>query len=158
MPFEIERKFLVASNGWKEGSDRGTPIRQGYLPTTPGVTVRVRTAGDSAFITVKGPSVHQGQMRLEYEYEIPLGHAREMLTILCQHPVIEKVRHQVRHGKCTWYVDVFGGRNEGLVLAEVEMDHLDVDVPLPPWAGPEVTGNPAYKNSTLAKLPQPASA
>ena len=152
MPVEIERKFLVQGDGWRDGS-RGVPIRQGYLPTTAEATVRIRCAGAAAFITIKGSSDREGLARPEYEYEIPLRDAEELLSTLCPHPVIEKTRHEVRFGKCKWYVDVFGDANEGLVLAEVEMDHVGVDVPLPPWIGREVTADPRYKNSSLAKRP-----
>lgn len=146
---EIERKFLVQGRPW-EGVP-GTPYRQGYLASGYGVTVRVRLAGDRAYLTVKGPT--SGFSRDEYEYPIPPGDAASMLETLCGGRLVEKTRHLLVHAGRTWEVDVFVGANRGLVLAEVELESEDAAVELPPWAGAEVTGDYRYANAFLARRP-----
>ena len=147
---EIERKFLVRDWSWREGAT-GVTYRQGYLSTARACTVRVRTGGGRAWLTVKGPA--RGLERLEFEYEIPPADADTMLDELCPHPPIEKTRYRVPFGGLVWEVDVFHGANEGLVLAEVELERADQPVELPPWAGEEVTGDPRYLNAHLAEHP-----
>jgi adenylate cyclase len=147
---EIERKFLVSSDSWAEGA-AGTPIRQGYLSSQPERTVRVRLAGGKATLTIKGLS--RGATRDEYEYEIPKSDADLMLDQLCERPILEKTRYRVPFRGLTWEVDVFGGDNEGLVVAEVELGSEDQAVELPPWVGREVTGEPRYSNSNLVRKP-----
>ncbi|WP_024277060.1 CYTH domain-containing protein [Xanthobacter sp. 126] len=149
MPVEIERKFLVTSHAWREGA-RATPIRQGYL-SHDGATVRIRIADGDAFITVKGKT--QGLARAEFEYPIPLADARVMLETLCARPLIEKTRYSVQHAGRLWTVDVFEGENDGLVMAEVELDGIDQQVDLPDWVGEEVTSDPRYRNSSLVSAP-----
>lgn len=152
MSKEIERKFLVKSDGWRSASkDAGLVIRQGYLSSKRACTVRVRAHGDRAFITVKGAPV--GIVRAEYEYEIPLADAHEMLDTLCERPLIEKTRHEVKAPGGTWVVDVFAGDNEGLVVAEVELDEEGQAVELPRWVAQEVTDDPRYLNVNLVKHP-----
>jgi CYTH domain-containing protein len=151
MPQEIERKFLVTSDAWQRPGAPGERYRQGYLSVDPGRTVRVRVAGDNAFLTVKGPSA--GAARAEYEYPIPVAHAEEMLDRLCLRPLIEKTRHRVEHGGLTWEIDVFAGDNAGLVVAEVELDDEHQAIDLPPWAGREVTGDGRYANASLVTRP-----
>ena len=150
MPLEIERKFLVEGEAWR-GAWPVQPIRQGYLTTGDATTVRVRIAGERAYLTIKsargGPTT-----RAEYEYEIPLVHAAEMLP-LCHQPVIEKRRHAVPFDGRVWQIDEFAGANAGLVLAEIELDRPDRRLTLPPWAGPEVTADLRYRNSYLARHP-----
>ncbi len=153
MAKEIERKFLVASDAWRTGA-RGVPYRQGYLDTGAGCTVRVRVAGERAFLTIKGPP--QGAVRDEYEYPIPVADAEELLGRLCSGGCIEKVRHRVTHAGRVWEVDEFEGANAGLVLAEVELEHPDAEVALPSWLGTEVTGDPRYTNAALARHPRTA--
>lgn len=147
---EIERKFLVHTRDWASMSE-GVVYRQGYLPSKNRVVVRVRIAGERAFLTVKGPDL--GSARSEFEYPIPVADARQMLVELCEKPVIEKVRHRIDFGGHAWEVDVFHGDNEGLVLAEVELGSIDEPVALPPWAGKEVTGDSRYFNCSLVTRP-----
>ena len=148
MAVEIERKFLVLP-GWVP-RDAGDHIRQGYIAGSPECSVRVRTRADRAYLTIKGPTV--GLSRLEFEYAIPVADAVEMLGRLCT-VVIDKHRHLEVHGHHTWEVDVFHGANEGLVLAEVEMQSEGDVITLPPWADIEVTNDPRYRNSRLAREP-----
>ncbi len=147
---EIERKFLVKGNAWQEGAT-GTRYRQGYLNSQSDRTVRVREAGDQAFLTIKGPSL--GASRSEYEYLIPLQDARELLDTLCEQPLIDKVRYKIPYQGHLWEVDVFGAENEGLVIAEVELNAEDETIELPEWIGEEVTSDVRYFNSSLSKRP-----
>ncbi|MGG5809718.1 CYTH domain-containing protein [Falsiroseomonas sp. CW058] len=151
MPVEIERKFLVAGDAWRAAVEGpGTPMRQGYLsaPGAAGPSVRIRLAGDHAFLTVKGPG---GLVRAEFEYPVPPDHAAAMLD-LCPGAVLHKTRWSVPHGGHPWTVDEFHApaRLAGLVLAEVELPAADVAPPLPDWLGQEVTGDPAWTNAALA--------
>lgn len=147
---EIERKFLVTGNGWRDEAE-GTRYRQGFLSTEPERTVRVRVAGPRGSITVKGKTI--GATRQEFEYEIPLLEAQRMLDTLCKRPLIEKVRHTLRVGRHIWEVDVFEGENAGLVVAEVELESEDESFDKPDWAGDEVTADPRYFNSNLVAKP-----
>ena len=131
-----------------EGS--GERLQQGYLSTDPERTVRIRLVGERAWLTIKGRSI--GASRLEFEYSIPAADARQLLT-LCQSPLIDKTRHRVPFAGHTWEVDVFHGDNQGLVIAEVELEREGEDVQLPAWLGEEVTGDPAYYNSNLIRRP-----
>jgi adenylate cyclase len=146
---EIERKFLVKDDGWR-GLAPGVAYRQGYLPTT-GATVRVRIAGERGYLTIKGPT--QGVGRAEYEYEVPLADARELLDTLCARPQIEKRRYRIPVGKHVFEVDEFAGDNEGLVIAEVELKSADEPFERPAWVGEEVSHDPRYFNSALARHP-----
>jgi adenylate cyclase len=150
MAQEIERKFLVDAKKWRRPAD-GVRYRQGYLSTAKERTVRVRTAGDKAFLTVKGANV--GAVRAEYEYAIPLTDANEMLDRLCQRPLIEKIRYRVPHQGMVWEVDEFDGVNRGLITAEVELKREDQAVATPDWAGREVTSDPRYFNANLVRRP-----
>ncbi|MEC4804303.1 MAG: CYTH domain-containing protein [Jaaginema sp. PMC 1079.18] len=150
MPIEIERKFLVNSEDWR-GLAQGVLYRQGYLCTEANRTVRVRVAGDRAFLTIKGKT--QGHSRPEYEYTIPLPEAAAMLDTLCYRPLIEKTRYRIPIGDKVWEVDEFHGENQGLILAEVEL-HSEADaIDLPPWIGKEVSQDARYFNSYLARYP-----
>ena len=151
MGLEIERKFLVRDDSWRNAVDGEWRILQGYLATTERVTLRVRILGDSARLTVKGP--FRGISRSEYEYPIPVEDAWTMLQELAVLPVVDKVRYRVRHGGHAWDLDVFSGDNAGLVLAEIELQHPDERFELPLWAGLEVTGDPRYSNANLARHP-----
>ncbi len=146
---EIERKFLVTSDAWRAGA-AGLEIRQGYLSLDPERTVRVRLAGTDAWLTVKG--ITRGATRDEFEYEIPAADAAAMLDGLCTAHV-EKTRYPVRFGGQTWEVDEFHGANEGLIVAEIELDLEGSTVKLPPWIGAEVTDDPRYYNASLATNP-----
>jgi adenylate cyclase len=150
MGLEIERKFLVLGEAWKALGE-GTVYRQGYLSIDPERTVRVRCAGPRAFLTVKGAA--EGTARAEYEYEIDVGEAEAMLDGLCLRPLVEKIRYRVPFGGLVWEVDEFMGDNRGLVLAEVELVHVDQTVVLPDWVGEEVSGDPRYFNSHLVRQP-----
>lgn len=146
---EIERKFLLRNDDWRGAP--GRHLRQGYLSRGDGTTVRVRVADPDAWLTIKGPTV--GAARDEYEYAIPLADAQELLDRYCLPPLIEKFRHRVEHRGLTWEIDEFLGENAGLVLAEVELDDEHQQVPLPPWVGDEVTGDPRYYNASLSTHP-----
>ena len=150
MAKEIERKFLVASEDWRALA-RGSRYRQGYLSTVKERTVRVRTIDDKGFLTVKGITV--GATRSEYEYEIPAADADEMLNDLCEKPIIEKNRYKIPLGGVTWEVDEFLGTNDGLIVAEVELQSEDQSFPKPDWIGEEVTDDPRYFNSNLIARP-----
>lgn len=148
---EIERKFLLADDSWRERVESSTDMRQGYLSRRVEATVRVRVAGERAWLTVKG--ANHGAVRNEWEYEIPVAEAIEMLQSpgMSDGNVVEKTRHIVWHEGYRWEIDEFHGRHEGLVVAEVEMREADEDIPLPDFVGMEVTGDSAYYNSTLAR-------
>ncbi len=150
MAKEIERKFLVASEDCRALA-RGTRYRQGYLSTVKERTVRVRTIDEKGFLTVKGVTV--GATRSEYEYEIPAADADEMLNDLCEKPIIEKNRYKIPLGGVTWEVDEFLGVNDGLIVAEVELQSEDQYFPKPDWIGEEVTSDPKYFNANLIARP-----
>jgi adenylate cyclase len=147
---EIERKFLVKEQSWRERA-KGTAFRQGFLSTAPERTVRVRAAGGRGTLTIKSKSV--GARRAEYEYEIPHSDAEEMLDTLCERPLIEKVRYVLEHGGHTWEIDVFEGDNAGLIVAEIELGEEDEAFERPSWLGDEVTDDPRYFNSNLVSHP-----
>jgi adenylate cyclase len=147
---EIERKFLVVGEAWRTLGE-GTRYRQGYLSTVKERTVRVRRAGNKGALTVKGVSV--GATRKEYEYEIPVADADEMIDQLCEKPIVEKNRYRIPIGDLTWEVDEFLGVNEGLIVAEVELRSEDQPVDKPDWIGAEVTGDPRYFNANLVARP-----
>jgi adenylate cyclase len=149
MSQEIERKFLVTGNAWR--TDNGTLIRQGYLHNEIDGNVRVRTKGERAYLTVKSGT--SGITRLEFEYEIPLEEANQLLNELCQKPLIEKIRHEFYAGEFKWEVDEFLGRNAGLVMAEIELEDEAQDFPKPDWVGVEVSEDVRYLNANLVKNP-----
>jgi len=150
MAKEIERKFLIeVDQAWQ--TVKGEIYRQGYLSTVKERTVRVRTIGSQGYLTIKGLS--QGATRLEYEYDIPLEDARQMLDELCERPLIEKTRRKIDHDGLTWEVDEFFGENEGLIVAEVELEEEDQHFSRPTWAGEEVTHKPRYFNANLVNNP-----
>jgi len=150
MPVEIERKFLVKKD-LLPALRNGMHLVQGYLAISAEVTVRIRSKGENAFVTIKGKST--GLSRPEFEYEIPLQEAKEMLEKLCVKPLIEKTRYLISENGKQWEVDVFEKENEGLILAEIELMHEEQKIILPPWAGEEVTGNPDYYNVNLVRTP-----
>ena len=150
MPLEIERKFLVTDDGWRQPG-RGVRYRQGYLSTHPGRSVRVRSGAGKGFITIKGLTVNS--TRAEYEYPIPPADAEELLDTLCLKPLIEKTRYVVEHAGLRWEVDEFEGVNAGLLIAEVELASADQRIQLPPWVGAEVTDDPRYYNASLISHP-----
>ena len=149
MGTEIERKFLVREGAWREAGVE--TYRQGYLSTVKERTVRVRTINGKGYLTVKGITV--GASRLEFEYEIPVADAGELLDNLCEKPLIEKQRYKLDHGGLTWEIDVFFGDNEGLIVAEVELQSEDQVFERPDWVADEVTSDPRYYNANLISNP-----
>ena len=150
MALEIERKYLIDLEKISP-LENGIRIKQGYLSTNKNAVVRVRVKNDKAYLTIKGSN--SGIARLEFEYEIPLNEANEMLEKLCQKPVIDKTRYLINHENHTWEVDIFYGDNEGLVVAEVELSSEDEHINLPSWVKEEVSHDDRYFNSNLMKLP-----
>ncbi|WP_027137959.1 CYTH domain-containing protein [Gaetbulibacter saemankumensis] len=149
---EIERKFLVTSPKYKEESVKSTRIIQGFLNTHKERTVRIRLKGEQGFLTVKGMSSKDGLSRFEWETEISKSEAKDLLEI-CEPGVIDKVRYEVFVGSHTFEVDEFFGENEGLVIAEVELNSETEFFLKPDWLGKEVTGEVKYYNSELSKSP-----
>lgn len=149
MAVEIERKFLVKGDGWRSLAV-GSIYRQGYITTHTNTTVRVRIVGTQGYLTIKGPTA--GQARAEFEYPIPLEDAQEMLETLCDRPLIEKTRYKIEQGDLVWEIDEFMGENQGLILAEVELQHEHQSFDLPQWIDREVS-DPKYFNVNLAKHP-----
>lgn len=150
MGIEIERKFLLVGEAWKKLA-QGVRYRQGYLSTSKESTVRVRTIENTGYLTVKGKST--GATRSEFEYEIPVEDANAMLDQLCAKPLIEKNRYKIDYQGFTWEVDEFFGENQGLVVAEVELENEDQFYAKPEWVGAEVTEDQRYFNSNLARNP-----
>lgn len=150
MPREIERKFLLKNDAWRDLAHRRQVMSQGYLAGTERVSLRVRIAGDRAHLNIKSGGLVAS--RLEYEYEIPVDEARELLT-LCPGPLVEKIRHYVELGGFEWEIDEFGGTNTGLIVAELELDAEDQVFPRPAWLGAEVTHLRRYYNVSLVEHP-----
>ena len=151
MPIEIERKFLLANNDWKEHVNRSLRIRQGYMGEIDKASVRIRVQGDKANINIKSATL--SMRRMEYEYEIPLIEAEEMLDQLCKQPQVDKTRFIVEQGKFKCEIDEFYGDNEGLLVAEIELDDENEAFDKPQWLGEEVTEDPRYYNVNLIKQP-----
>ncbi|MDR1585528.1 MAG: CYTH domain-containing protein [Prevotellaceae bacterium] len=150
MSIEIERKFLLKSDAFKEEAHAHTHIVQGYISSIPERTVRIRIKGDSGFITIKGGSAKNGISRYEWEKKIPLEEARELL-LLCDPDIVDKTRYEVRAGDSLFEIDEFHGANQGLVLAEIELSSENEVFQKPEWLGEEVTGIACYYNVVLAK-------
>lgn len=148
MPIEIERKFLVVGEAWREVP--AVYYAQGYLNRDKARTVRVRIANNQAFLTVKG--ANQGARRCEFEYPIPVPDARELLC-LCEQPLIEKYRRNILHAGFVWEVDEFLGENTGLVVAEIELPDESTEFERPDWVGLEVTNDSRYYNANLSRYP-----
>lgn len=150
MRLEIERKFLVAGEGWRAAASGASEFRDGLLGQFAHGKVRIRLDGDKAWITVKG--ARQGIARPEFEYEIPLADAEAMLANLCHGRIIAKTRSFIPHGGLVWTVDEFRGPLEGVVLAEVELDAEEQALSPPDWVGAEVTGDLRFRQSTMLHL------
>lgn len=146
---EIERKFLLKNEDWRKGIIKSLYMKQGYICTEAEHTVRVRIAGSAAYITIKGRNTNIS--RPEYEYQIPIKDAKEMLEIFCSKSSLEKTRHIVEHKGHTWEVDEFMGIHKGLTLAEIELEREEEKFDMPDWLGQEVSNNPKYYNSNLVK-------
>ena len=151
MSTEIERKFLVCGD-FMDKATESTEIVQGYLSSSPGNTVRVRVRNGKGYITVKGKAGVSGIERYEWEMEIPVSDARELLKV-CEPFPVEKTRYLVPYGGHIFEVDVFHGENSGLVMAEIELDSADEAFEKPPWLGEEVSFDPRYFNAALAAKP-----
>lgn len=149
MSVEIERKFLVDTTKLKD-LPNGTVIKQGYIPTENQVTVRVRLKGEKAFLTLKGKS--EGISRTEFEYQVPMDEAEEMLGGFCGDR-IEKTRYEIAFGSHTWELDIFEGLNKGLVIAEIELQNENEQFDLPEWVTDEVSDDMRYYNINLMKNP-----
>jgi adenylate cyclase len=149
---EIERKFLLSSNDYKTESFKSTRIVQGFLNTHPMRTVRIRIKGDQGFLTVKGISNEAGTIRTEWEKEIDVDEAESLLK-LCEKGIIEKMRYEIKAGKHVFEVDEFFGENQGLTIAEIELNSENENFLKPNWLGKEVTGDIKYYNSQLSKQP-----
>ena len=152
MAQEIERKFLVKSEDFKREASKETRIIQGYLSSVPERTVRVRVKGEKGYITVKGVGSESGASRFEWEMEIPVKDVEDMLKI-CEPGVIDKTRYEIKAGKHTFEVDEFYGDNNGLIVAEIELESENEVFAKPAWLGEEVTGDARYYNSMLMKNP-----
>jgi adenylate cyclase len=151
MTVEIERKFLVKDDSWRSDVESQARVVQGYLANGDNATVRVRVKGNAAYLTIKGAT--SGISRMEYEYPIPVEDAWVMLRDLPVLPVVDKTRYRVRSGGHLWDLDLFARENEGLVMAEVELESEDEAFEMPEWAGEEVTGDARYYNVNLARHP-----
>ncbi|MES9903914.1 MAG: CYTH domain-containing protein [Sedimenticola sp.] len=151
MAIEIERKFLVANDEWKRSVVSEAVLKQGYLANQANASVRVRIDGDKANLNIK--SITIGIKRAEFEYEVPLDDAEEMLAKVAERPFIDKIRYKVKCGEHIWELDVFAGENSGLVVAEIELDSEDEAFELPAWAGDEVSDDVRYYNVNLVQHP-----
>lgn len=151
MALEIEHKFLLISDEWRRHIDKTVYYKQGYLSSTEHNSIRVRISDQHAWLNIKSAVI--GTHRLEYEYEIPLTEANEILEQLCHKPLIEKKRHFVHHGEHLWEIDEFLGENQGLIVAEIELSELNEEFQKPTWAGQEVTHDLRYYNNNLCKNP-----
>lgn len=147
MATEIERKFLVTCDDWRQHCTRIERIRDGLIARTGNRKVRVRIAGERATIAIKAKQ--KDFTDAEFEYEIPMADAEELLASHCGEYLLTKIRHYVPYRGLTWQVDVYEGILAGVTLAEVELPRADVDVPLPGWVGTEVTGKPEYRKFNL---------
>ncbi|MDB6179309.1 CYTH domain-containing protein [Paracoccus sp. Z330] len=156
MPKEIERKFLLVNDSWREHVSQAVNLRDGLIAFEGGRKVRIRFYNERATLTVKGP--RQGITRDEFEYEIPHSDGLAMLDAHCPSGVMEKTRYHVPYGGFEWIVDEYRGILDGIILAEVELPSEDIDFPKPPWAGQEVTGQPEYRQINMLRKRQEALA
>ena len=154
MAVEIERKFLVKNDKWRNNILSESVIKQGYIANQENATVRIRVARDSAWLNIKGAT--SGIRRAEFEYPIPLEDAEAILQGVAQRPYISKTRYKVKCGNHIWDLDLFEGENRGLVMAEVELKNETEPFEMPEWAGEEVSGDPRYYNASLVKTPYTA--
>lgn len=151
MPLEIERKFLINKSIWEKlEKPKGNFMRQGYISTDPNKTIRVRLTDEKAFLTIKGKSV--GATRAEFEYEIPQNDAKELLDNFAESE-LSKIRYKINFEGKTWEVDEFYGDNEGLIIAEIELNSEEEAFSKPDWIDQEVTDDARYFNSNLTKNP-----
>ena len=151
MAIEIEHKFLLANNNWRNQISHSAHYKQGYLFSDSTSSVRVRISNDQAWLNIKSATI--GTQRHEYEYAIPLHYADEIITTLCRKPLIEKIRHFVIINEHTWEIDEFAGENQGLIVAEIELSDVNETFVKPDWVGLEVTHDLRYYNNNLSQLP-----
>lgn len=151
MGIEIERKFLVANDSWRKDVISETRLKQGYLANQERASVRVRIGGDKAYLNIKSATLNI--RRSEFEYEVPVSDAEEMLEQVAIRPFIDKTRYKVKWGEHIWEVDLFHGENEGLIVAEIELEAEDESFQIPEWVEKEVSGDPKYFNVCLVKNP-----
>ncbi len=151
MALEIEHKFLIINNDWKNHIRNSVSYKQGYLVSDKSRSVRIRTSTDTAWLNIKSATI--GNHRNEYEYQIPFSEGLEILNTLCEKPLIEKTRHFVPFKQHLWEIDVFEGDNMGLIVAEIELTTIDETFSIPGWAGTEVTDDLRYYNNSLCKNP-----
>ncbi len=151
MALEIEHKFLLANDDWRQEVKDSVYYKQGYLSNSPTSSIRVRISAQQAWLNIKSATI--GNHRQEFEYEIPLADADAILDALCHKPLIEKVRHFVHRDQHIWEIDEFLGDNEGLIVAEIELNALDEAFNKPVWLGTEVTEDLRYYNNNLCKNP-----
>jgi len=151
MGIEIERKYTLKNDSWRNNVSHNERMVQGYLAGNDRASVRIRIIGDKANLNIKSATL--GIYRQEYEYQLPLDDAEKMLNDLCEKPVIDKVRHYVMYDNKKWEIDEFSGENQGLIVAEIELDSEDEKISLPDWADKEVSGDPRYYNVSLVKHP-----
>ena len=151
MATEIERKFLVKNDLWRDQVISESRMKQGYLASQGNASIRVRVDGGRALLNIK--SVTLGIRRSEFEYEIPLEDGEEILAVIAQQPFIDKTRYKVKCGGHVWDLDLFEGENRGLIVAEVELGSEEESFEMPAWAGEEVSDDPRYYNVSLVKNP-----
>lgn len=151
MAIEIERKFLLANEDWRQAVDKSVYYKQGYLSSQPTASIRVRISDEEAWLNIKSATI--GVQRLEFEYNIPLQDAENIISLLCKKPIIEKTRHFVHFDDELWEIDEFVGDNEGLVVAEIELPDADKLFSKPSWLGHEVTFDLRYYNNNLVQNP-----
>jgi len=151
MGIEIEHKFTLKNEQWRDHVSRSERLVQGYLAGNERASIRVRITGDKANLNIKSATL--GTFRQEYEYEIPLADGEKILNDLCEKPVIDKVRHYVQHAGKTWEIDEFSGENTGLIVAEVELESENEQFDIPEWADQDVSDDPRYYNVSLVKHP-----
>ena len=151
MPIEIERKYLLRNDDWRLNANQGTDYEQGYIIGSDKASVRIRIERSTAMLNIKSATL--GIKRQEYEYEIPVDEAQELLSSLCAVPLVKKTRYIVIENDDKWEIDVFSGDNTGLVMAEIELQSEDQSIELPSWCGQEVSDDPRYYNVNLVKHP-----
>lgn len=151
MAIEIEHKFLLANDNWRQHIQKSIKYKQGYLSSQPTSSIRIRITDKQAWLNIKSATI--GTERLEFEYEIPLPDAEEIIATLCSKPLIEKIRHFVLNDHNIWEIDEFEGDNQGLIVAEVELPEVGQIFAKPDWLGEEVTHDLRYYNNNLVAHP-----
>lgn len=151
MALEIEHKFLLANDAWRPFIEKSVHYKQGYLSNSPLSSVRVRISNTQAWLNIKSATI--GTHRQEFEYEIPLLDADDLLDTLCHKPLVEKIRHFVHYDQHLWEIDEFMGDNAGLLVAEIELSQIGESFTKPDWIGEEVTDDLRYYNNNLSRYP-----